>query len=93
MKVLYSPQVNENDTISYEFNGEIVTVTLNGEVDEFDFSGFTDGVLNFMEVETIFPFSPIVYADRVDGVLSLVLIKFITEDSPDEDKFPEWKEI
>ena len=38
MKILYSPQINDEHQISYEFNGDIITATVNGETDTFDFS-------------------------------------------------------
>ena len=34
MKVLYSPQINNEHQVSYEFNGDIITATVNGETDK-----------------------------------------------------------
>jgi hypothetical protein len=45
MQVLYSPQFNDVDSISYEFVGEKIICTLNGEVDEFDFTACPKGYL------------------------------------------------
>lgn len=93
MMVLYSPQLNETDTITYEFAGDVVTATYNGQSDEFDFTDCPDGVLDVSResgIETTLPIVPLVGAERKDGVLYVTLIKFIDNDAPYEERFPEW---
>ena len=38
MKVKYSPSVNPYDDVSYAFDGDKITVTVNKETDTYDFS-------------------------------------------------------
>lgn len=104
MKMLYSPQRNDNKLV-YTFNGEIVTVSLQEpseqiiedepqivftEIaqDTFDFSSIPDGELT--DIETTLPINPILKAERIDGVLSLILLNYIGADATEEEKFPEW---
>jgi len=104
MKILYSPQRNENKLI-YTFNDEIITVSLQestgqmieGELqknwneiasDTFDFSSSPDGELT--DIETTLPVNPIMKAERTEGVLSLTLLSYIGADATEEEKFPEW---
>lgn len=91
MKVLYSPQVNNQDTVEYSFSGERIAVTLNGVTDIFDFSSSADGVVE--SVETELPINPIVSARRENGVLHVELLYFINADATEEEKFPTWQEV
>lgn len=95
MKILFSPQVNENDIkIEYKFKGEIIIVTFDDTTDTFDFSEFsTDGELDRNDIETILSINPIISAKRENGILSVQLLNFIHEDATYEDKFPEWIEV
>jgi hypothetical protein len=107
MKILYSPQRNDNKLV-YSFEGEVVTVSyqkpleqiVNGEShiiltetasDIFDFSSIGDGIME--EIETELPANPILKAKRTDGVLSLELLNFVGSEATDEEKFPQWIEV
>ncbi|WP_284037467.1 hypothetical protein [Neobacillus sp. 114] len=90
MRVYFSP-VRSDDSLVYEFNGEAITVTLNGESEVFDFSEMPDGRLD--SVETTLSVNPILSAERVNGVLSVQLLNFIGVNADQEDLFPEWKEV
>jgi hypothetical protein len=100
MMVLYSPQVSDSQ-IEYSFSGEVITVKLDGITDTFDFSEFGEGTLQLYSNEppfeplfiTSLPLMPILSARRENGVLQVELLKFISEDSPDGDKYPEWTEV
>ena len=91
MKILYSPQLS-NKKITYSFNSEVVTVDIDGVVEEFDFSTMPNGRAEKITPEVL-SINPIVEAERMDGVLNLVLINFITEDASQEELFPEWQEV
>ena len=91
MKILYSPQLS-NKKITYSFNSEVVTVDIDGVVEEFDFSTMPNGRAEKITPEVL-SVNPIVEAERIDGVLSLVLINYITEDASQEELFPEWQEV
>ena len=90
MKVLFSPQVND-EIIEYNFEREKITAIYKGESDTFDFSSFPDGKAE--NIETSLPVNPIVSAERIDGVLHVKLINFIGEDATEEEKFPTWQVI
>ena len=94
MNIKYSPCVNFDGTqFTFAFEGETVTATLGSESDIFDFSGFPDGRMDSSMVETILVYNPIIRAERVDGILSVELLNFISEDATEEEKFPEWIEV
>lgn len=94
MFIKYSPCVSFDDThLTFAFEGETVTATLGSESDIFDFSGFPDGRTDSSMVETILAHNPIISAERVDGILSVELLNFISEDATEEEKFPEWIEV
>jgi hypothetical protein len=97
MQVLYSPQFNDVDSISYEFVGEKIICTLNGEVDEFDFTGLPEGILGagYREnpIETTLAMNPISGAKRENGILYVTLLNFIGKDATQEERFPEWIEV
>lgn len=90
MRILLSP-IRTNDTISYSFEGEIITAALNGQVDVFDFSAMTDGTS--IEIVTDLPYSPIISAEKENGTLSIVLLNPISQEATEEEKFPEWMEV
>ena len=94
MRILMSPQVMlEDQRFDFVFSGESITATFDGETDTFDFSGLPDGEVDFSKIETMLPYSPILIARRVDGVLSVELLNFISEDASDAERFPEWIEV
>ena len=77
----------------FEFSGEMIIATFDGVSDTFDFTGLPDGEVNYSMIETILAYSPIVSAKKVDGILSVELLNFISEDATEEEKFPEWIEV
>ena len=94
MRILMSPQVMfEDKRFDFVFSGESITATFDGETDNFDFSGLPDGEVDFSTVVTTLSYNPIIIARRVDGVLSVELLNFISEDASDDERFPEWIEV
>lgn len=45
MRITWEPQRSDR-IVSYEFDGETITATLDGVTDRFDFSGLPDGELD-----------------------------------------------
>jgi hypothetical protein len=97
MKVLYSPQLNEADTLTYEFMDEKIIANLNGEIDTFDFTDFPDGEVSVggreESVTTTLPICPLIRATKENGVLSVTLLNFISKDASYEERFPDWIEV
>lgn len=89
MKILFSPQVSEQH-ITYEFKDKSFTATLNGIVDEFDFSEFSDGRLDVQSVKTDLEINPILDAEIKNGELFVELINYIGTNASEKEKFPEW---
>ena len=87
MKYKYSPQ-RRDDSISYAFDGDKITCTMVTQSDTFDFTSLPDGKLE--EIETTLPESPIIEAWREGGVLHVVLLKNITADATEAERYPGW---
>lgn len=93
MMILYSPQFNlSGQKIFYTFEKDKVIAELDGKVDAFDFNGMPDGKADSIESDTL-GFSPVISAERKEGVLHLVLLNFIDFDATEEEKYPEWQEV
>lgn len=90
MMVFFSP-CRSDEKIEYQFNGEKIIATFDGQTEEFDFSDMPDGVLE--SVESDLPVNPIIEAKRENGELSVVLLNFIKEDATDEERFPKWQVV
>lgn len=98
MKILFVPQVNEVDTLIYEFVGDKIIVTYNEVVDEFDFTDMPEGAIaksygRNPNIISVFPIEPVIEARRENNQLFVKLIKFISTDATEDEKFPEWIEI
>jgi hypothetical protein len=90
MEVLYSPQRSDN-VIVYGFSGDIVSVTLNGQSDIFDFTSMPNGEVK--NVTTTLPVNPIVSAERVEGVLRVTLLYFHGVNASHDELFPQWQVV
>lgn len=100
MKIKYSPTVSFlGRKITYSFEGEKIICNFLGKEDEFEFSEFPEGVLDFdyinnaTRIDTILEINPIVSAKRENGVLWVELLNYIDEDATYEERFPEWFEV
>ena len=94
MKIYKSPQVGADEKrFEFEFSGEVIVATFDGVTDTFDFTGFPDGEAHYSMIETILEYNPILKATKVDGILSVELLNFISEDATEAEKFPEWIEV
>lgn len=94
MKILFSPQVNDNK-ITYQFIGEKIIATYKGITDEFDFTDMPDGIVEtpFYEIETELEINPISSVERVNGELRVKLLNFIDSNATYEERFPKWFEV
>lgn len=97
MKILLVPQVpiNEEDKITYSFNGNIVTANYKGIQDTFNFNGLPEGKLIIdLADETVklsnMEHCPLVSAKKENGILYLELINYIPHNASYEERFPEW---
>lgn len=99
MIIFWSPQRSNTD-ISYQFNGDVITVTLDGELDVFDFTNMPDGEAS--EITSSLDICPILSAKRVSGVLHVTLLRAIPhrprqEDYEEEkdflDALDDWKSL
>ena len=94
MRIYKSPQIRADEKLfEFEFSGEVIVATFGGVSDTFDFTGFSDGEAHYSMIETILEYNPILKAIKVDGILSVELLNFISEDATEEEKFPEWIEV
>lgn len=92
MKIKYSPQFNERDQLTYHFDDELISVTLNDQTETFDFTNMPNGKADSIESD-VFEFCPVISAERSDGVLHLTLLNFIGFDATEKELFPTWEEV
>ncbi|MED4017004.1 hypothetical protein [Sutcliffiella cohnii] len=90
MRVLFSP-IRSDDTVKYELQNNMVTITFNGRKEVYDFTDMPEGVLE--DFETDFPYKFVVSASKEKGVLSIVLLNFIGKNATDKERFPDWIEV
>ena len=94
MRIFKSPQVGVDEKrFEFEFSGEMIIATFDGVSDTFDFTGLPDGEVDYSMIETVLEYNPILKATKVDGILSVELLNFISEDATEAEKFPEWIEV
>ena len=90
MKILFSPQVRDDDKIWYEIEYQKITATINGVTDTFDFTGMPNGKLQLYDsngesmIESTLDEIPILGAEKTDGVLTVEILFSIDIDEKDE---------
>ena len=97
MKILFSPQVRDNDRIKYTFKADVIGVEHKGKTDVFDFADFAEGKLEIYDedgntlIETTLDEQPIRSAERKsDGTLYVELMNYIGLVATESERFPEW---
>ena len=96
MKILFSPQVRENEKIIYEFTDTTIKATHEGITDTFVFTDLPDGELQLYDGETGEELietemeNPIRSAKKENGVLYVELMNYIGVNASYEERFPEW---
>lgn len=94
MRIKYSPQCS-NKTITYQFQGEKVIATLNGEQQTVDLSNITQ-YPEFNENEQLvleLPFF-IISVRTEEDIKKVELLKFHKPDAPESERFGfQWEEV
>lgn len=90
MRVTYVPQRTDH-TITYAFDGERITATVNGVVDAFDFTNLPDGEGTEI-ISTLNP-CPVLAAKRVDGELHVTLLRAIPARPSDPEELEAWRRL
>lgn len=99
MNVIWIPQRSDID-ILYQFNNDVITVTINGKSDVFDFANMPDGEAT--DILCNLDVCPILSAKRVEGELYVTLLRIIPhrplpEDYEEEkdflDALDDWKSL
>ena len=90
MKILFSPQVREDNKIWYEIEYQKITATINGVTDTFDFTDMPNGKLQLYDsngesmIESTLDEIPILGAEKTDGVLTVEILFSIDSSEKDE---------
>lgn len=86
MRIKYSPQ-RSDVPLEYTFDGDIITATLDGQADVFDFTALPAGRAAIIE-STLDP-CPVLAAERTaDGELIVTLLKHHGPNAPESERFP-----
>ena len=90
MKIILSPQVRDRNKIWYEVEENVITATIDGKTDTFDFTGMPNGELQLYNsdgksmIETVLEEIPILGAEKIDGVLTVEILFSIDSSEKDE---------
>lgn len=90
MRITYAPQRIDH-AISYTFDGECITVTMDGQSDVFDFSGLPDGEAAEI-ISTLDP-CPVLSAKRVNDELQVALLRAIPARPSVPEELEAWKRL
>jgi len=90
MLIRYSPQRSDRQ-LSYQFDGETITATLDGETDVFDFSSLPDG--EAASIESVLDPCPVLAARRVNGELHVTLLRTIGPRPSDPVELEAWRRL
>lgn len=78
MQVLYNPQHNSHDKSVFSFEEDIVTISINGDSEVYDFTNLPDGAAT--EIKSSLPHCLISSAERKDGKLYIQLTYYTTQE-------------
>ena len=90
MRILFSPQVRDDNTIWYEIENQKITAKINDITDTFDFTDMPNGKLQLWDdegselIETVLDEVPILGAEKKDGVLTVEILFSINSSEKDE---------
>ncbi len=79
IQVVKIPQLNDNSKLTYEIENDVLSVTIDGSTETFDFTGLPDGVAEGIEPEELL-LNPFISAEKKDGIVSINLLWFYKED-------------
>ncbi|HCL5591766.1 hypothetical protein [Enterobacter cloacae] len=83
MKILLSPQ-RADATVTYSAQGDVLTVTMDGKVNTFDFSDMQDEALT--EFSSSLPICPLLYAKRTDEGVIVSALHFYGPEADNNEK-------
>ena len=90
MRITYSPQRSDR-SITYTFDGDRITATLDGVSDVFDFTSLPDGEAAEI-ISTLDP-CPVLSAKRVNGELQVALLRTIPARPSVPEELEAWKRL
>jgi len=90
MRVTYSPQRSDR-SISYAFDGDCITATVDGVSDVFDFTSLPDG--EAAGIISILDPCPVLSARRVGGELYVTLLRAIGPRPADPEGLEAWRRL
>ena len=90
VNVTYIPQRNDH-AVSYSFDGEAITATVDNQTDTIDLSSVPDGEAATI-TSTLIP-CPVLSARREDGVLNVTLLRTIGPRPTDEAELATWHSL
>src|SRR5690606_18844279 len=90
MRIIYAPQ-RADHAISYTFDGERITATVDGVTDVFDFANLPDGEAG--EITSTLNPCPVLAARRVDGELHVTLLRAIPARPSVPEELEAWKRL
>ena len=90
MRITYSPQRSDR-SITYTFDGDRITATLDGVSDVFDFTSLPDGEAAGI-ISTLDP-CPVLSARRVNGELNVTLLRTIGPRPSDPTELEAWRRL
>lgn len=90
MRITYIPQ-RADHAISYTFDGERITATMDDQNDTFDFSALPDGEAAEI-ISTLDP-CPVLSAKRVNGELQVALLRAIPARPSVPEELEAWKRL
>lgn len=86
MRIKYSPQRSDLP-LSYQFSGDIITATMDGKSDTFDFAALPSGRAAI--IESVLNPCPVLAAERTsEGELIVTLLKHHGPNPTREEAFP-----
>jgi hypothetical protein len=83
MRLIITPQRGDY-AFSYALSGDVLTITIDGVSDEFNFTGLSDGTAG--EMATSLPVNPVICAEKTNGELTVRIIAFHGENASAEEK-------
>ena len=93
MKISFVHQINDQHQVSYEFNGDVITATVNGETDTFDFSSMPNDSIA-QSITSSLPIYVIIEAKKdKNGEVWIRLFKPITFEENESGISEEWIDV
>ena len=79
MRIYFQP-IRSDRKVTYEATGEVLTVTMDGFSDVFDFSNLKENEY-LMNLTTKLPINPIRSARKVGGIVEVIVEQYVEKDT------------